>query len=133
VGLAAGGAIATATRERALQDSVHGTAMIEILANRDGTIRDARLLRASEDPAGWERFARSLRGMPAPRTRLPEQAAGLWLRLGVTADTRWPSGNRVGHPIRWYPGIFFGFDVMDISHRTPVRVANASVLSEVWY
>jgi hypothetical protein len=128
IGTGSSGAIVSLARSVAMGAVATGSATVEVIADRSGAIRSARIIDVDGDRARWEDFAEALRSARTTTMRIGEGARGVWMHLYVTANVERTSGRRQW----WSPGVLLAFDIADVSARQQ-RVVQTSVLSEVWF
>lgn len=130
-GLGPDGAVLSELHARIEQGYVSGTALLEVLVDRQKRVRSVRVLDSTGDAAAWFELANDFRGTSLPRLRLPSEANGAWMEVRVEALPRMPSGRRAGR-VAWYPGTVIAFDSADW-WAVEQRTVHARVVSEVWY
>jgi hypothetical protein len=126
VGVGPSGPVLAAVRRVGMSETATGTARFELLVDRSGKIQSVSLVGASENVAGWQRFAHTLLATPISGMRLAETAEGAWVIVDVSANNERSSGHRRF----WDYGLTLAFDVADAGART-LRVVRATVASEL--
>jgi hypothetical protein len=111
-----------------MSEWVTGRALFEVVADRSGRVRSARLVDATRDMTGWQRYGEKLLSTPLRGMRLPESARGVVSLLDVSAENELSSGHRYW----WSPGVALSFDIADASARR-ARTVQARALNEVWF
>ena len=130
-GLGAAPAVASLSRGLLQNADAWGSATLVVAMDARGTIQMARVLSSSGDDAAWGQFAAELRGKHV-RARLPAEARGIWMTLGVEARTNAARGIG-GGPVSVARGGLLTFDLADLAAVPQQRLVQTSVLSEVWY
>lgn len=97
LGLAPSGALLSAAHEATSPNLAPdvGSATLEIDTDATGKVVGARVLSAAPDTLSWERVAREVVRLMAPKTlRVPAGARGLRSQVRIVAERRLPSGSK---------------------------------------
>lgn len=134
IGLGAGGPVVSAAHDVSIGSDAPdtGTATVDVETDATGMVTEVHLVESS-DALAWKKVAGKLhKRLATTRLTVPKGAAGVTVRVKISAALKLPSGAAPGQPVTVAPkGIGIGgqFDLADIG-QSPKRVVGVTVLRE---